>query len=624
MKNKVDIGKLIEKKYKGNTLELSDILEQIDLVLQETSDYKYKSKIDTGDLEENPESVDISQRMYGAQGSRKQRPDEPGYGDNVNRIPSVRPTTVAEGEHTKGSKKIEPVTVTVPDLFSLVSNQNMELDSPERLMINDIISNFKDGNWIDKAKELQKFIIDPLKIEGEGKDMGMRKAISSLMYISLLKKISFFIAQPGKLFEYIIAPLIGPDAKVVGETDQDILDIDRSNGYGYSVKIFTGKFSSFGVKGSYENLQKAIAKDPNKAVTYIIAVSNKKEMTLQLVELNITSNQEYFKGYSAEYEYVGGTLYKNNTNPGIFGLYILDEEGKNKKINNLKLARAARAQKAAAEKEAKRLQRAAEKETKKAQPKLEPQDLVNFDNKQLRVQQLRDIQKSLRNNISIVKNIDALNVELNKPYANMFSDELKTALRGAVTSQQLKQFIDNYNIDIDNLLKSAEQKKIDAAAQAQQPVQQDQINELLYEVDGEDETQQSQTDPNAEDPNAEDPNIEDPNIEDPERQVPKYEFNMTLKGQWQRFEKIEFKFEDVKTYNKFALELSNGIQISMANALNAFSRLGTNLTKYLGTARQGQRENYAQRCIDDTVVIEQNILTIASEEGDEIIKKNNP
>ena len=59
MKNKVDIGKLIEKKYKGNTLQLSDILEQIDLVLQETSDNKYDSKIDTGNLEENPESVNI-------------------------------------------------------------------------------------------------------------------------------------------------------------------------------------------------------------------------------------------------------------------------------------------------------------------------------------------------------------------------------------------------------------------------------------------------------------------------------------------------------------------------------------------------------------------------------------
>jgi hypothetical protein len=42
MKNKVDIGKLIEKKYKGNTLDLSDILEQIDLVLNEVADYKTK------------------------------------------------------------------------------------------------------------------------------------------------------------------------------------------------------------------------------------------------------------------------------------------------------------------------------------------------------------------------------------------------------------------------------------------------------------------------------------------------------------------------------------------------------------------------------------------------------
>jgi hypothetical protein len=608
MKNKVDISKLIEKKYKGNTLDLSDILEQIDLVLKENiTNYEYRREGEPGYLEENPESVNISQRMYGAQGIRNEIPDEPGYGDNVDITPSVRPTTVAEAEDAKGSKKTKSVTVTVPDLFSLISNQNMELDSPERLMINDIISNFKQGNWIDKTKELQNFINNPLQIEGGAKDMGMRKAISSLMYISVLKKISFFIAQPGKLFEYIIAPLIGADAKVVGSTDSDIIDITRENGYGYSVKFFTGKTSSFQVKGSYENLQKVIAKDPTKAITYIIAASNVEQKTLELVELNISSNKDYFNSYTAVTEYSGATLFRNSTNPGIFGLYILSEEGKNNKKRDAELAAAARSQAAAAEKS----QKAAEKSQKAAQPKLEPQDSVNFDNKQFTVEELEKINKQLRNQFSTIpKNIfqKELQTRLEKPYSAIFPGDLKDKLRRFDNLEQLKSFINQYSADINNSLEAAEQQKIARGAQTQQPVQQDQLEESLDEVGGKVEAQIPQTQPDTEELG---------------RQVAKYEFNIPLKGQWTNFTKIELKFAEVKTYNQFALELSNSIQISMANALNAFSSLGTNLTKYLGTARseEGQDKNYAQRCIDDTVVIEENILNIASEEGDKILKK---
>lgn len=190
MKNKVDIGKLIEKKYKGNTLDLSDILEQIDLVLQETSDYKYNSKIDTGNLEENPESVNISQRMYGAQGIRNEIPDEPGYGDNVDNVPQVIPYKLAEtGDGDSGGKTI---SIAVPDLFSLITNSEMVPGDEDRKMIQSIILNMKDlktgeGNWIERVKSLQKYM-DTVVEQNIVEARDIRRAISNLIFLNLMKK----------------------------------------------------------------------------------------------------------------------------------------------------------------------------------------------------------------------------------------------------------------------------------------------------------------------------------------------------------------------------------------------------------------------------------------------------
>lgn len=74
MKNKVDVRKLIKKKYSDNTLELPDLLEEIDLVLNEMK-YDYSSKLNTAHLEETEA---IFHRMHGS-GRTKERPSEPGY-----------------------------------------------------------------------------------------------------------------------------------------------------------------------------------------------------------------------------------------------------------------------------------------------------------------------------------------------------------------------------------------------------------------------------------------------------------------------------------------------------------------------------------------------------------------
>lgn len=293
MKNKVDIGKLIEKKYKGNTLELSDILEQIDLVLQETSDYKYNSKIDTGNLEENPESVNISQRMYGAQGIRNEIPDEPGYGDNVDNVPQVRPDKIAEADG-ESKNKSETFNIQVPDIFSLISNAEMQVNSDDYKLIQRMVRNLQTekGNWILRIQKINEFT-QTAQNPVETKDI--RKAISALIFLNLLKKLSFFIAQPGKLFEYILRPLIGTDAKVLGSVDQQIVDVTKeSQGqiWDYSLKMFTGKESAFTLKGSKANLQDAVIKR-GRPITYIVSVSSKEKYSLEFSELLITTVPEH-------------------------------------------------------------------------------------------------------------------------------------------------------------------------------------------------------------------------------------------------------------------------------------------------------------------------------------------
>ena len=59
--------------------------------------------------------------MYGAQGIRNEIPDEPGYGDNVDNAPQVRPDKIAEADG-ESKDKSETFNIQVPDIFSLISN----------------------------------------------------------------------------------------------------------------------------------------------------------------------------------------------------------------------------------------------------------------------------------------------------------------------------------------------------------------------------------------------------------------------------------------------------------------------------------------------------------------------
>jgi len=329
MKNKVDISKLIEKKYKGNTLDLSDILEQIDLVLKENiTNYEYRREGEPGYLEENPESVNISQRMYGAQGIRNEIPDEPGYDDNVDNVPQVRPDKIAENVATKA----ETVTLEIPDIFSLVTNSQMELAASgdaDRILIDKIIKRMEVSgkrNWVTRLQSLQRFMQDT---SGEIPTWNgnIRTGVANLIYLNVLKKISYSIAQPGKLFEYVIAPLISSTAYVEGTEDQSIIDVTKTfkgKEYSYSIKLFTGKSTELKVEGSRNELAKKVFADKSP-VTYIIAYVNKESSDISFAEMYVTTDISYFDGWETIKTLSQGITYRKQgaeDKPAAYGIWV--------------------------------------------------------------------------------------------------------------------------------------------------------------------------------------------------------------------------------------------------------------------------------------------------------------
>lgn len=221
MKNKVDFGKLIEKKYKCKTLDLNDILDEIDLVLQESDQSWLTSKVIPSNLEENPESQNIAFRM-GQVGNRNPVSDA-----DKKFIPAEK---IAEAPQ-QGLQKEVQYTVKVPDLYSMMTNtKSMQPGSEDRKFINDIIKNINapDKNWLGRVRALKqytKYIGQP-----SAKQNDISEAISSLIVINVLKKVSFFTDQPGKQFEYIFAPFLHPDAGVAGQEDVEVEDINSPNG----------------------------------------------------------------------------------------------------------------------------------------------------------------------------------------------------------------------------------------------------------------------------------------------------------------------------------------------------------------------------------------------------------
>lgn len=239
MKNKVDFGKLIEKKYKGKALDLNDILDEIDLVIQESDQSWLTSKVIPSNLEEDPQSKQVYDRMHGAPGTRNTRPPDLGYQDNVDVLPQVRPTTVAEKQGELSN--VRQRTIKIPDLFSKITDpKNMTVGAEDRKLINNIMANIglqESVSWRQRITKLQNHINSIKNYDQANKQNNdITQLISALIFVNLFKKLAFFMEQSNKQFEYLFLPFLSPNAQVRGSEQEELIDI-VSDGQEYSVKF---------------------------------------------------------------------------------------------------------------------------------------------------------------------------------------------------------------------------------------------------------------------------------------------------------------------------------------------------------------------------------------------------
>jgi len=292
MKNRFNISKLIEEKYKDDAFSFKQLNEMIDSVLNESDQSYLHSKTIPANLEENPESVNISQRMYGAQGIRNEIPDELGYGDNVDNVPQVRPDKLAERDEENQAQlsTARQRTIVVPDLFSMITSpKSMSVGNDDRDLINGIIANIglqQSTSWREKIRKLQEYVINLSRPSETPVDI--TQTVSGLIFLNLFKKMSFFMDQPGKQFEYLFLPFLSPTAEVKGSESEEISDV-VFDGKEYSLKFLTS--SSPRVIGSRDNLSKKV--QASGYATYLVA--RVIGTRVEFAEFAVTNSPEFAK-----------------------------------------------------------------------------------------------------------------------------------------------------------------------------------------------------------------------------------------------------------------------------------------------------------------------------------------
>lgn len=277
MKNKVDISKIIKQKYEEDTFELNDLLEEIDLVLDESDQSSYHSKVVRNGVSDSiPEKLsqglDIQRHVNNSLGTngapRQERPGEAGYGG---REPNnIVPDKIAEAPQKGPMSLARQRTIKVPDLFSMVTDpKRMSVGSSDRELINNIIANIglqQTTSWREKIEKLQDHVYKLLVPSEQQTDI--TQVISGLIFLNLFKKLSFFMDHPGKQFEYLFLPFLSPEAEVRGDEKTEITDV-VFDGKEYSLKFLIARDPS--VKGSLRNIMNKI-KDNKYSMTLVARV----------------------------------------------------------------------------------------------------------------------------------------------------------------------------------------------------------------------------------------------------------------------------------------------------------------------------------------------------------------
>lgn len=350
MRNKIDISKLIKEKYKNNSIKSFDINEEMDLIISEKLNY-YLGKVDTANLQEDPnQSIKISNAVNGNSvpisssfsAPRHERPDEPGYGDNAKVMPQSVPDKLAEEdnltENIPLSKEVTP-QFELPDLTSMITNTEMKVGTSDRDLINDIVANMGAqtvSDWTDRIRLLRNYTSIFSKAR-KVDEQNIYSAVSSLMILNVFKKLSFFTAQPGKQFEYLMAPLIAPDAAVVGANDNKIYDVESALAGKFSIKFFTAESSA--VEGSYNNLSDISQTNTNGVK---VVIGRVKDRHVGFGEMLLTTNLKWLKknNYNIVYGDKDRSVVYFQTSQGgrsvpTIAVYVKDKNEASNKVDNM-------------------------------------------------------------------------------------------------------------------------------------------------------------------------------------------------------------------------------------------------------------------------------------------------
>jgi hypothetical protein len=598
MGNKVDIRKLIKKKYSENTLELPDLLEEIDLVLNEA--YDYARKHDTTDIlpisEDPKQSIRIANAVNG-----NSVPLEPEIGAPRNARPNsdqerwLHADKIAEAdEPSSGGKNI---TVPMPDLFSMITNSQMEPGDEDRKTIQSIVLNMKDtvageGNWIKRIESISKYMEGAAQPEmKEARDI--RRAVSNLIFLNLLKKISFFVAQPGKLFEYIITPLIGTEAKVLGTTDQQITDVTKeSQGrtWSYSIKIFTGKTSDYVLGGSRVNLIKDVS-NSERPITYIIAVAREEKRNIEFTELSVSSLPQHFP--ISEWKFITQNtdcILLKNQQTNFLGVlvkkmpdeYYLSLEQKKDSNQTLTPLEQQDINDFVIYSQYTGLQKPEEKPTLKPEIPKAIQDKKEDLKKHEEVKTLMDSSKNLVRDY-LKQDIEPVST------ANVSADTNKIKFRQAFgrAQQFIKKYLPNdkrqqyetlLNTNIQDLTypkTTPDNSKLEKVVQIQNLFR-DLYNEMKKQVGT---VTGSITKENLS-KHAILQEAKPLNRDKPPQ------FKIGLKTQWTSLSQIVLNLGDPKVYNQYQLQIASNLAEDTEKVLNAYKDLNTNLVKFFATSKE--------------------------------------
>jgi hypothetical protein len=589
MKKRVDISKLIEEKYKekDDTFSLKQLNEMIDSLLEQSDFYKSKVPFASDSIPENQnQGQQISYHANGAPGPRTER------AGNISADPQYNPEVIPDKLAEQGKTGGQQYTLQVPDIFSMITNSQMEVGDEDRKLIARIVRNIPTdkGNWFLRVQKINEFTQTASK-PVETKDI--RSAISALLFLNLLKKLSFFTAQPGKLFEYVLAPIIGTQAKVMGSVDKQIIDVTKeSKGeiWNYSLKMFTGKDSSFLVKGSLPNLKEAVAQS-GRPITYILAAANAEQGRLEFSELLISPEEDDFEGWQRVKLLDQGVILVKDNAVGV--LVISKDQYKGQHAQYITPEKEKQTRKAAALK------------------------LSGFYDIPINISDAEENLKNLNNNIELIEKTPTEKIveflkksrtgspltpeedAFIKALSNIISEIIKTAPKAkrvgpGVRFDELRKAPDSQKIKMINDYITSGKKHSEALEKAIQ----DTLNPPLQK-----ETLVSEAEEDKK----------------PVRQGDSTQFSIPLKGSWSLIpNKTILNLGDAKTYNQQQLTIASDLGKNIENTFKAFQELNTNLVNFFATSKEQAKEgDFGNKAIENADTISSNITAFQEKENSE-------